>query len=452
MLNCRARFRWRSWRFAHNGGYLGKVTRKSEFTIETERFKLRASSIERAQPLRPRSEVQEPTCNAPINPPALALCSRTLRLKVRREGHSWLNAAAIEVNQVWNWANEVSANAVRPFSGRPKWLRGFDLCNLSAGASEFMDHIGADTIQRICTEYATKRKAAKRLKLRWRVSRSAKRSLGWVPFKAANLKRKGNALRFCGKTFRVFDRQYLGDHAFRDGCFAQDAVGDWWLCVPVRIRVEPSVAPRESVGIDLGLKTIATTSEGEKLEAGRWTQRYADELAMAQRRGHRKQAKLIHRKAARCRADALHKFSRSIVDRYQTIVVGDVSTLKLAKTRIAKSVLDSGWGMLKTQLQYKGQQAGRSVYIVSESYSTRVCGNCGALTGPKGVGQLVVRQWVCSACGDTHDRDVNAARNILAGSRCGPPSAGTSLRPHPIVPGRPSRARKARTDRVRAAA
>ena len=102
-----------------------------------------------------------------------------------------------------------------------------------------MDQIGADTIQRVCTEYATKRKAAKRLKLRWRVSRVGKRSLGWVPFKAASLKRKGHALRFCGKTFRIFDREYLADHRFRDGCFAQDAVGDWWLCVPVRIAFEP---------------------------------------------------------------------------------------------------------------------------------------------------------------------------------------------------------------------
>jgi transposase len=122
------------------------------------------------------------------------------------------------------------------------------------------------------------------------------------------------------------------------------------------------------------------------------------------------------------------------------------------KTRMAKAVLDSGWGMLKAQLQYKGEHAGRCVQVVSESNSTRVCGNCGALTGPKGVGQLVVRLWVCGACGETHDRDVNAARNILARSRCGPPCAGTSPRAHPIAPSSASRARKARTDRVRAAA
>jgi IS605 OrfB family transposase len=304
-----------------------------------------------------------------------------------------------------------------------------------------MDHIGADTIQSLCTEYASKRRAAKRIKLRWRVSRGAKRSLGWVPFKAASLRRKGKALRFCGKTFRVFDRGYLADLKFRDGCFAQDALGDWYLCVPVQRSVDLSVAPGESVGIDLGLKSIATTSDGDTLEAGRWTHAYADKLGRAQRHGHKRQAKRIYRKAARCRADALHKFSRKMVDQYQNIVVGDVSSLKLIKTRLAKAVLDSGWGMLKTQLQYKGQQAGRSVQVVGECNSTRACGNCGALTGPKGVGQLVVRQWVCSACGEAHDRDVNAARNILAGSRCGPPCAGTSLAPSRVPSSRPPKRR-----------
>ncbi len=323
--------------------------------------------------------MKAPLAAAEIETLPSALCIRTLRLKVCRESASWLNAAAIEVNQVWNWANEVSAKAARPYAGCPKWLSGFDLCNLSAGTTEFMARIGADTIQRVCTEYASKRKAANRIRLRWRVSRGVKRSLGWMPFKAASLRRQGHTLRFCGKNFRVFNREYLGDCKFRDGCFAQDAVGDWYLCIPVQIAAKPSLAPREAVGIDLGLKTIAATSDGDKLEAGRWTRSYATKLALAQRHGHKNQAKRIHRKAARCRADALHKFSRKMIDRYQYIVIGDGSLLQLAKRRMAKSALDSGCRMLKTQLQYKGQQAGRSVQVVNES-STRVCGNCGALS------------------------------------------------------------------------
>ena len=353
--------------------------------------------------------------NDPLMPLSL---TRTLRLKVRAESYPWLNAAAVEVNQVFNWANETSAKAARPFAGKGKWLSGFDLNKLSAGATECFERIGSDTVQRVNCEYAANRKQFKRLKLRWRVSRGARRSLGWVPFKAASLKRRGNALRFAGKTFRIFNREYLGDHKFRDGCFSQDACGDWWLCVPVHIAAETVSALKESVGIDLGLKTVATTSDGEKLEAGRWTHRFAGKLACAQRRGHKHQAKRIHRKAARCRADALHKFSRKIVDSYQNVIVGDVSSLKLAKTRMAKSVLDSGWGMLKAQLQYKGEYAGRCVEIVSERNTSRVCSSCGCASGPSGLSQLAVRAWKCGECGDTHDRDVNAARNILLGSRC----------------------------------
>jgi putative transposase len=298
---------------------------------------------------------------------------------------------------------------------------------LSAGASEYFERIGADTIQRINCEYAQKRRQFKKVKLRWRVSRGARKSLGWIPFKAASLKRRGDALRFAGKTFRVFDREYLADHKFRDGCFAQDAVGDWYLCVPVEIQAEQSAAPNAAVGIDLGLKAIATTSDGDVLEAGKWTAGIADKLAMAQRRGHKRQAKRLHRKAARRRQDALHKFSRKIVDSYQTIVVGDVSSLKLVKTKMAKSVLDSGWGMLKTQLQYKGEHAGRSVSIVDERYTSRACSSCGSLSGPQGVNGLRVREWTCSECGDSHDRDVNAARNIVAlGLRCEPPCGNES--------------------------
>jgi putative transposase len=123
---------------------------------------------------------------------------RTWRLKVRAESYPWLNRAAVEVNQVWNWANATSFKAARPFAGRGKFLSGFDLCNLSAGAPEYFEHIGADTIQRVCTEYAAKRSQFKKVKLRWRVSAGSRRSLGWVPLKAASLRRRGKYLRFCG--------------------------------------------------------------------------------------------------------------------------------------------------------------------------------------------------------------------------------------------------------------
>jgi IS605 OrfB family transposase len=356
---------------------------------------------------------------------------RTLRLKVRPESYRWLNAAAVEVNQVWNFCNESSYTAATRTDRKQKWFSGFDLCHLTAGASQYFERIGADTIQRICIEYASKRTAAKKVKLRWRVSRGARRSLGWVPFKAANLKRKGNALRCCGKTFRVFERERLDGIQWQQGCFAQDAVGDWWLCLPVKVSPTCHAAAREAVGIDLGIKDAAVTSDGDRLEAIRFYRDAQSKLALLQRRGHRRQTKRLHRRVRRRRYDVCHKFSTQIVNTYQHIFIGNVSSLKLVKTRMAKSVLDSGWGILKQMLQYKGEAAGRSVKVVDERGTTQACSNCRAHTGPKGLKQLAVRMWVCVRCGVLHDRDVNSSRNMLpSGFRCGTsvcgnePSAG----------------------------
>ncbi len=379
-------------------------------------------------------------------------CIRTLRLKVKSEAYSWLNAAAIEINQVWNFANASSDKAARPFSGSGRWLSAFDLDKLTAGATECFERIGSDSIQRVNAEFATRRKQAKKTKLHWRKSFGSNRSLGWIPFKAVQLKRKGNAVRFSGKTFRVFERDLLEGVTWKSGCFAQDSVGDWFLCLPVGYPVAQSSAPYEAVGLDLGLKNTVATCDGDKLEAGQFYRHIEQKIAQAQRRGHKRQAKRLHRRAARRRKDALHKFSRKIVDQYQTIMVGDISSLKLAKTRMAKSVLDAGWGLLKTQLSYKGQAAGRCVMIVCERNTTRACSDCGALTGPTGLAMLDVRTWVCGECGVTHDRDVNAARNIRSAARCSPSVCGNESSPSAAPPSQASRLREARISAVKAAA
>jgi putative transposase len=381
---------------------------------------------------------------------AAPTCVRTLRLKVKSEAYPWLNAAAIETNQVWNYANEVSARAARPFAGPAKWLSAYDLDKLTAGATEYFEHIGSETIQRVNAEFATRRKQFRKTRLRWRVSRGARRSLGWVPFKAVQLKRRGKCLRFCGKSIRVFEQVLLEGQRWKCGCFAQDAVGDWWLCLPVAHEVQESVAAKEAVGLDLGLRDTVATSDGEKLEAGNFYRSIEQRIVQAQRRGHKRQAKRLHRRAARRRKDALHKFSRKTVDSYQTIVIGDVSSLKLVKTAMAKSVLDAGWGTLKRQLQYKGAYASRSVCMVNEKNTTRACSSCRALTGPTGLDMLVVKTWVCSACGDTHDRNVNAAKNILFAWRCSTSVCGNELS-SVASPSQASRRCEARTSVLTAA-
>lgn len=346
---------------------------------------------------------------------------KTIHLKVKPEPYHWLETAAREVNDVWNYCK-----------GTPdkdgKWNSGFDLCYATAGiAKTFMRKINADCVQMICTHYAQKRRQFKK-HLKGRTDTGPRRSLGFVPFKAASLKVKGNAVRFAGKTFRVFDLERLLEYGTRkSGSFSQNSLGEWFLNVVVELPEQPVIKTGKSLGIDLGLETIATCSDGVKLEAAQLYRNTELKLAAAQRRGHKKQAKRISLKVKNQRQDALHKFSRKLVDENDVIVIGDVSSSKLAKTRMAKSVLDAGWAMLKTMLQYKGSYAGRSVKVVNEAFTTQVCSNCGCISGPKGLRQLVVRDWICSECNAEHDRDVNSARNILSLAESWlRPSAGTS--------------------------
>lgn len=114
--------------------------------------------------------------------------------------------------------------------------------------------------------------------------------------------------------------------------------------------------------------------------------------------------------------EAHHKFSTALVNKYAAIFVGDVSSSKLAKTKLAKSIYDAGWCQLKNQIQYKAVARGVIFEVVDEAYTTQTCSCCGAISpsSPKGRAGLGIREWTCVECGVLHDRDVNAARNILA--------------------------------------
>src|ERR1700728_3759464 len=161
--------------------------------------------------------------------------TRTLRLKARTEAYAWFNAAANEVNEAFNYCTATSYKAATRTDLKRKYMSGFDLCNLTAGATQYFDKIGAETIQSVCTHYAQKRQAARRLRLRWRVSRGARRSLGWIPFKAASLKRKGVCLRFAGKCVRVFERERLEGVKWQGGGIRTGTGPTFQNCEPVPV-------------------------------------------------------------------------------------------------------------------------------------------------------------------------------------------------------------------------
>ena len=341
-------------------------------------------------------------------------CTKTLRLRIKDKHARVLSAMAREVNQVWNFCNETSRRAIRE---RHQWLSGYDLQKLTNGYSKCDGiHIGSPTVQQVCEDYAKARKQFKKAKLRWRVSnpQSSKYSLGWIPFKARALQYKAGQIAFAGQKFSLWDSYGLADYELRAGSFSEDSRGRWYLNVVVKVQAKGSSATA-SVGIDLGLKEVAVASNGQRIE-GRFYRKLEADLGIAQRAHKKRRVKAIHAKIANQRKDALHKFSTALVRENAAIFVGDVASSKLVKTKMAKSTLDAGWASLKTMLEYKSQQAGIVFDVVNESYTTQTCSCCGAIpaSSPKGRAGLGIREWVCSDCGAVHDRDVNAAKNILA--------------------------------------
>jgi IS605 OrfB family transposase len=207
----------------------------------------------------------------------------------------------------------------------------------------------------------------------------------------------------------------LSDFEFRSGSFSQDARGRWYFNIVVEVPVAQSTATGQ-IGIDLGLKDIATCSNGLRLENGKIYRHLEEKLGKTQRADKKARARAIHAKIKNTRLDALHKFTTQVVKENRFIVVGNVSSSGLAKTKMAKSVLDAGWFMLKTQLDYKSKAMQAEFIEVNEKYTTQACSCCGAISSssPKGRAGLGIREWSCSECGAHHDRDVNAAMNILA--------------------------------------
>ena len=338
--------------------------------------------------------------------------TKTLKVRVRDRHCALLNSMAKSVNFAWNYVNELSHRSIKE---RGVFLSAYDMHPYTKGAGKELG-LHSQTLQCIAAEYVTRRKQFKKARLNWRRSGGVRRSLGWIPVNTGAAQWKNGQVYHNGHYFKVWDSYGLSQYKFRSASFNEDARGRWYFNVVVDVEVEPTKG-QDRIGIDLGLTDTATCSDGTKLEAGRFYRGLEEKLAIAQRARNKTQVKTIHAKIANRRKDALHKFSRTLVNRCGEIYVGNVSSLKLVKTKMAKSVLDAGWGQLKTMLDYKCAHAGIVFKEVNEAYTTQTCSSCGALpdSRPKGIAGLGIRGWTCSACGVTHDdRDVNAAKNILA--------------------------------------
>ncbi|WP_203896718.1 RNA-guided endonuclease InsQ/TnpB family protein, partial [Actinoplanes xinjiangensis] len=186
----------------------------------------------------------------------------------------------------------------------------------------------------------------------------------------------------------------------------------------------PQVGPE--VGIDLGLTHFAVLSDGTKVAAPKFLRRAARKLKRLQQALSRKQKGSANRKkavvkvahaharVADTRRDWQHKLSTAIIRENQAVYVEDLCVVGLGRTRLAKSVHDAGWAGFTAMLEYKAARYGRVFGRVDRFFpSTRMCSQCGRINDKTA---LNIRSWDCP-CGAAHDRDVNAAINVLAAGR-----------------------------------
>ncbi|GAA1546295.1 RNA-guided endonuclease TnpB family protein [Actinomadura kijaniata] len=214
---------------------------------------------------------------------------------------------------------------------------------------------------------------------------------------------------------------------------SRDSAGRWFVSMLVQDTIAPAPATGTAVGLDAGVTALVTLSTGEKITNPRHERRDRTRLAKAQRELSRKakgsanrekarrKVSRIHARTTDRRRDFLHKLTTRLVRENQTVVIEDLTVRNLLKNgRLARAISDAAWADLRSMLEYKCAWYGRELVVIDRWFpSSKLCGACGRLRERL---PLNVREWTCG-CGTTHDRDVNAARDILAAglavSACG---------------------------------
>ncbi|MFF1443910.1 RNA-guided endonuclease InsQ/TnpB family protein [Streptomyces sp. NPDC058295] len=215
---------------------------------------------------------------------------------------------------------------------------------------------------------------------------------------------------------------------------SRDSAGRWFASLLVEDVIAPAPATNAVVGLDAGITSLVTLSTGEKIANPKHERQDRTRLARAQRELSRKvkgsknrekarqKVARVHARITDRRRDFLHKLTTRLVRENQTVVIEDLTVRNLLKNgRLARAISEASWTELRTMLEYKCAWYGRELVVIDRFFpSSKLCGNCGTVREKL---PLSVREWTCDNCGVVHDRDANAARNILAAglatSACG---------------------------------
>ncbi len=243
----------------------------------------------------------------------------------------------------------------------------------------------------------------------------------------------------------VWSRKFCGSTAGTPSSLtiSKDCDGSYFVSIPVEEKMRPLALVRKTIGLDMGIKDVAVGSDGFQSGNPKYTYIQESKLRMEQKslsrkkkgsKNREKQRNLVarvHSKIRNSRKDFLHKLSTDIVRKNQVVYIEDLNTKGMVRNRkLSKSISDSSWGSLVNFLEYKCDWYGRELKKVSPKFTSQDCSHCGYRNKEL---QLSMRRWDCPSCGSTHNRDINAAKNVLAvGTTV--TACGDSVRPKVLVP------------------
>jgi putative transposase len=218
----------------------------------------------------------------------------------------------------------------------------------------------------------------------------------------------------------------IGKGEMKTATLSRTTTGKYFISLLIdngkELPTKKSIDASTAIGVDLGIKDLAITSDGKKFENKDFFRSKMKELRIAQRSLARKKkgsghycrqkqvVALLHEKIGNQRRDYLHKISRELVDRHDTICLEDLSVADMTKDRsMTRAISDMGWRELRSMLEYKAEWAGKNISIIGRfDPSSKMCSCCGKINREL---KLSDRKWIC-ICGIVHDRDINAAINI----------------------------------------